>query len=78
MQAEKSLDENYFSPHSWRMRPKPTYRELMDAGVRQGYAHELAHGKKTPSLKLAQELEMKLGYPAGAWRLGESAQENAA
>ena len=39
----------------------------------KSYAHQLAHGKRTPSLKLAQELEEKTGYPAGSWKIGESA-----
>ena len=52
---------------------KPTHRELKALGVPSGYASELANGKKTPSLKLAQRIEAALGYPASAWRLETAA-----
>jgi hypothetical protein len=58
-----------------KITPKPTYHELLALGISQPHAHQLANGKKLPSLGLAQQIETATGYPAGAWSL---AQEQAA
>lgn len=51
---------------------KPTQAELIALGISQPYASELARGKKLPSLRVAQQVEGALGYPAGAWKLEQS------
>lgn len=56
---------------------RPSHRDLRALGLSQAYASELAAGKKIPSLATAQRIEGALGYPAGAWRLGETAQNAA-
>ena len=53
-------------------RPKPTGRQLMQLGLSQSYASELANGHKLPSLRTAQMIEECLGYPANRWALRES------
>ncbi len=56
-----------------RTASKPTQAKLKTLGLSQAYASELAAGKKTPSLRVAQMIEAATGYPAGAWQIGERA-----
>lgn len=46
--------------------PKEIARRLRVIGVSGCYAWQIAHGKRTPSLKMALEIHRKLGLKFGA------------
>lgn len=45
-------------------------QRLVGIGVSRPYASQLAAGKRTPSLRLALEIEAKLGISAAVWHQG--------
>jgi len=51
------------------MASHPTVKaaDLQRIGISKPYAHQLASGRGTPSLKKAVEIEEKLGIPVSAW-----------
>ena len=40
-------------------------------GVAEGYAYDLANGRRGPSLKLARKIKDELGIPVDAWPMPE-------
>ncbi len=50
---------------------RPTQKQLREWGLSAAHAHDLWHGKKLPSMGLAQRIEAEFGYPIGSWRLAE-------
>jgi len=46
-------------------------QRLQEIGVANGHAYDLANGRRSPSLKLAREIETKLGIPMSAWPMPE-------
>ena len=58
--------------------PITLQQRLIAAGVSRPYAIQLSKGDRTPSLKLAIQLQDRLGIPANAWRAGSPPQIEAA
>lgn len=47
-------------------------KALEGIGIKQSYASLIAHGRRTPSLKLALKIEENLGIPPSRWPLEAS------
>lgn len=43
--------------------------DLQGIGVSKPYAHQLASGRRAPSLKLALKIQDRLGVPVTVWPL---------
>ncbi len=66
------------SEHDPFAEPKALAGRLRDElKLSTGYASDLANGKRVPSLKVASEIEAKLGIPASAW-IHRAAHQDAA
>ena len=61
------------------IRAVPTIKavDLQRIGVSKPYSHQLISGDRTPSLKLAIQIEQKLGVPTTAWPLSAGADHAA-
>lgn len=57
--------------------PNPVAQQLQEIGVRSGYAYDLANGKRTPSLRMAREIEAQIGIPLSAWPLRKPTADSA-
>jgi transcriptional regulator with XRE-family HTH domain len=51
------------------MDQKDTQAALERIGISRSYAYELAHGKRTPSLRLARHIAEKTGIDVDVWQV---------